>query len=135
MTKKRSNNKPITSPNTDNSNKESEPTAMKVNFYTTAQGKCHYDEFLATLKDKKAKQQLISRLARIEHSGHLGDFKNIEGPIIELRIHYGEGYRIYCAQRGQELMIILTAGSKSTQKKKIQKTKKNWKEYQQSQNP
>lgn len=125
MTKQRSNNKP----------KESEPAAMKVTFYTTLQGTCPYDDFLATLKDKKAKQQLISRLARIEYAGHLGDFKNIEGPIIELRIHYGEGYRIYCAQRGQELMIILTAGSKSTQDKDIQKAKKHWNEYQQRQNP
>ena len=114
---------------------ENDPSNDWITFYTTAQGTCPYENFLATLKDKKAKQQLISRLARIEHSGHLGDFKNIEGTIIELRIHYGEGYRIYCAQRGQELMIILTAGSKSTQDKDIQKAKKHWNEYQQRQNP
>jgi putative addiction module killer protein len=35
--------------------------------------------------------------------GNPGDFKSVGGGILEMRIDYGPGYRIYYAHRGEQM--------------------------------
>lgn len=46
----------------------------------------------------------------------------LRGPL-QLRIDFGPGYRLYFAQRGKVLIILLCGGDKSTQARDIRKAK------------
>lgn len=71
------------------------------------------------LRDGKAKQKIDARIFRASQ-GNLGDAKFFSG-IGEMRIDFGPGYRIYFVQRGQELIILLSGGDKSTQSRDIKR--------------
>ena len=40
-----------------------------------------------------------------------------------MRIDYGPGYRVYFAQRGEALVVLLAGGDKSTQEQDIRQAK------------
>lgn len=79
------------------------------------------DEFarwLTGLRDHGAKQKIAIRLQRLKF-GHFGDVEPIGGGLSELRIHEGQGYRVYFRQNGQEIILLLCGGSKKTQQRDI----------------
>ena len=53
--------------------------------------------------------------------GNPGDHRNLTGGIAELRIDVGPGYRVYCTQRGDELIVHLAGGDKSSQQRDIKR--------------
>jgi putative addiction module killer protein len=59
----------------------------------------------------------------------LGDWKSIGGGVHELRIDHGPGYRVYYAQVGNALILLLCGGEKSTQTRDIEKAHAYWKDY------
>lgn len=87
-----------------------------------------FDAWLKALKDKTAKAKILFRLQRVE-SGNLGDFKSVGQGLYELRIPYGQGYRIYYKKVQNKLLLILLGGDKSTQTKDIEKAKRIWEQY------
>jgi len=48
---------------------------------------------------------------------------------MELRIHYGPGYRIYLGQGEDTLVVLLCGGSKSSQKRNIAHARAYWNDY------
>ena len=53
--------------------------------------------------------------------GNLGDYKQINKDIFELRLTFGAGYRIYFYKEDSKIILLLSSGNKSTQKKDIKK--------------
>ena len=81
------------------------------------------EEFVAWLDglpDKRAQIRIVARLRQAE-AGNLGDWKSIEGAVSEMRVDVGPGYRLYFTRRGTVLIILLTGGNKSSQKRDIRR--------------
>jgi len=75
------------------------------------------------LKDKKARAIIAARLFRLA-DGLSGDAAPVGDGVSELRIHYGPGYRVYFQQRGEEIIVLLCGGDKSTQERDIKAAKR-----------
>ena len=79
-----------------------------------------FDEWFRGLKDRVGKAQIALRLDRAVR-GHFGDCSAVGSGVMEMRIHFGPGYRVYFTQRGSVVYLLLTGGDKSTQKRDIKK--------------
>ena len=82
-----------------------------------------FEKWLAGLSDKTSKARILARLDSVR-LGNLGDWKAIGGGLRELRIHSGPGYRLYFVQRQRVVIVLLCAGSKSTQAKDIERARR-----------
>ena len=64
----------------------------------------------------------MARLTRIEQ-GNFGDCKSVGEGVLELRIDFGPGYRVYFVRSGPAVYLLLTGGEKSSQTRDIEQAK------------
>jgi putative addiction module killer protein len=69
---------------------------------------------LRRLRDANAVARIVGRIRRME-LGNPGDAKSVGRGVLEMRIDYGPGYRIYYVHRGSQIVILLCGGDKRTQ--------------------
>jgi len=105
---------------------EVKPKDLRV--YVTEEGREPFSEWLTTLRDVKARAKIRVRLDRVG-LGNFGDCHGVGEGVLELRIDYGPGYRVYFAQEGMTIVLLLCAGDKSTQAKDIVTARRYWNEY------
>jgi putative addiction module killer protein len=77
-----------------------------------------FDDWFGDLKDRRASARIQMRIDRAE-DGNFGDSKPVGEGVSEMRIDYGPGYRVYYKRAGQEVVILLAGGDKSTQEHDI----------------
>lgn len=101
----------------------------QVLIYETLDGACPFDEWLNDLRDRQARHRIIKRIARLR-GGNPGDYKSVDQGVYELRIDYGPGYRLYVALAGEQIVLLLCGGDKTTQQRDIDQSHAAWREYQ-----
>jgi len=77
-----------------------------------------FDRWLRNLVDRRGRARILARLESAQ-LGNLGDVKSLGDGLREMRIHSGPGYRVYFAQKGLVLLLLLCGGDKSTQVRDI----------------
>jgi len=102
---------------------------LEIRHYLTADGKDLIADWLRKLGDLQAKAAIVRRLNRLEQ-GHFGDFKPVREGVHELRIDAGPGYRVYYAQSGKTVMLLLCGGTKRTQDADIDRACACWRDWQ-----
>ena len=88
-----------------------------------------YVAWLGALPDRQAKARIVVRVNRMA-GGNLGDVKPVGDGVWEARIDYGPGYRLYYAQAGRRLILLLIGGDKRTQQSDIAKAHRYWNNWQ-----
>lgn len=99
-----------------------------VELYRLTNGKCPFDEWFLSLKQIDIRNRIRQRLIRLE-LGNLGDYKPLSDGLYELRLDMGGGIRIYFGFTGKTVILLLSGGDKSTQKRDIDKARKYWDDY------
>jgi putative addiction module killer protein len=87
-----------------------------------------FEEWFRDLDPVVAAKVTIA-LARLEQ-GNLGGLKSVGGGVLEHRIDWGPGYRVYLGRDGAALIILLTGGMKRRQQRDIERAKELWMDYQ-----
>ena len=77
-----------------------------------------FAKWLDGLGDIHGRARVQARIERLA-SGNPGDVKPVGEGVSELRVDYGPGYRVYYKKYGQNVVILLAGGEKSTQTKDI----------------
>ncbi|HEY8010934.1 MAG TPA: type II toxin-antitoxin system RelE/ParE family toxin [Rudaea sp.] len=74
------------------------------------------------LRDTAGRARVQARIERLAN-GNPGDHRNLQDGVSELRVDAGPGYRVYYMRRGNELILLLVGGDKSSQQADIRKAR------------
>jgi putative addiction module killer protein len=100
---------------------------ITIREYIDPKGRSSYARWFNRL-NAAAAAKVTTALVRMEQ-GNFSTTKGAGEGILECRIDFGPGYRIYFGRDGDALVILLGGGTKKRQKKDIENAKKLWKEY------
>jgi putative addiction module killer protein len=79
-----------------------------------------FQDWYDGLRDHEARFRIQIRIDRAQ-LGNYGDVKSVGSGVLEMRIHYGPGYRVYMVERGKQLIVLLAGGTKKGQEKDIKR--------------
>ncbi|MFM2443205.1 MAG: hypothetical protein RJB09_391 [Pseudomonadota bacterium] len=79
-----------------------------------------FETWLEAFLDKRTRRRIEVRVDRIAQ-GNFGDFKHVGGSVLEARLHFGPGYRLYFCQEGNTLIVMLAGGDKSSQSADVER--------------
>ncbi|GHT02282.1 hypothetical protein AGMMS50276_32100 [Synergistales bacterium] len=101
-----------------------------IKYYSTDSGFEPFIEWLSSFKDYKTRDAIRGRIARLG-SGNPGQYKDLGDGLLELKL-VGLGLRVYYAEIGDTMVLILGGGGKNTKKDQSQdiaKTREYWEEF------
>lgn len=104
----------------------------EIAHYLTPEDRDVYQEWLDSLADRHAKARVMTRVERLRQ-GNYGGCRPLENGVWELKIDWGPGYRIYYAQVGQKLVLLLLGGDKRKQATDIKAAVAYWRDWQRRQ--
>lgn len=103
------------------------PSEIEIDEYLNEAGDSPFGEWFAGL-DPIAAAKVTVALARIAR-GATSNLKGVGDGLMEYRIDFGPGYRIYLAWSGKRLVILLGGGDKRRQGNNIEAAKVRWTNY------
>ena len=102
---------------------------MTVREFLDRQGSSPFARWFGDL-DAKAAAKVTTALIRLEQ-GNLSNAKSVGAGVLEYRIDFGPGYRVYFGRDGDTLVILLGGGSKKRQNRDIATAQYRWRDYKQ----
>ena len=103
------------------------PGEATLQLYLSDDGRSPFGAWFGSL-DAIAAAKVTVALSRLER-GAVSNVKGVGEGVLEFRIDYGPGYRIYFGRDGDTLIILLAGGTKRRQGADIAAAKRRWKDY------
>ena len=100
---------------------------IALRYYLTEGEKSPFEAWFVSL-DPTAKAKVTVALARLEQ-GNTSSLKGVGEGVLECRIDFGPGYRVYLGRDGDTLVILLTGGTKKRQQREIEAAHVMWTDY------
>lgn len=102
--------------------------SKRVVYYVTKNGTAPFEDWLNKLPSPT--QAVIMRMVqRVASGGAKKSVAALKGGIFEIKIPRGPGYRVYFAESGNQLIVLLAGGDKKLQRHDIKKAKAYWSSY------
>jgi putative addiction module killer protein len=98
-----------------------------IRYYVASDGHEPFAEWFADL-EAVALAKVTRGLARLEQ-GNFSNVKSVGEGVLEYRIDFGPGYRVYFGRDGETLVILLTGGTKKRQQRDIDAARMYWRDY------
>lgn len=99
----------------------------QVVVYRDARGREPFGTWYAAL-DSRAAAKVTVALARLA-AGNRSETKSVGAGVLERRIHWGPGYRIYFGLDRTVLVVLLGGGTKKSQQRDIIAAQARWQDY------
>lgn len=98
--------------------------------YRTERGNEPYTEYLDKLRDERAEARILDGVKRVEEGkyGKVTTLTKGEG-VKEIVIDEGSGHRVYFAEEGKTIILLLSAGPKKSWKRDWKRAVSLWREY------
>ena len=100
---------------------------ITIREYIDHEGRSSYAKWFNRL-NAPAAARVVTALVRMEQ-GNFSNAKSVGEGVLENRVDFGPGYRIYFGRDGDQIVILLGGGTKKRQQKDIEAAKILWKEY------
>lgn len=100
---------------------------MEILEYLDTAGVSPFGEWFRDV-DLRASARITRILTRMAQ-GNLADTKSVGGGVLESRIDFGPGYRIYFGRDGDAFIILLAGGTKRRQQADIEAARARWADY------
>ena len=100
----------------------------KLQVYRDPDGREPFSIWFQSIRDTRVQDRIQARLDLVE-LGSLGDYGSVGDSVFELRLHFGPGYRIYFGQVDNTVILLLSGGDKSSQRRDIARAKTYWSQY------
>ena len=100
---------------------------IEIREYIDAKGHSPYARWFNRL-NAQAAAKVVAALVRVEQ-GNLSNVKGAGAGVLECRIDFGPGYRVYIGKDGDTLIILLGGGTKKRQQQDIETARDFWRDY------
>jgi putative addiction module killer protein len=104
-----------------------------LRYYLTAGGESPFESWFSDL-DAPAAAKVSVTLVRLGQ-GNISNGKSVGEWVLEYRIDWGPGYRVYFGRDGETRVILLTGGTKQRQQRDIERAKELWADYKRRRKP
>ena len=100
---------------------------MDIREYLAEDKTSPFGEWFGRL-DAQAAAKVAVAITRLG-AGNFSNFKGVGASVLEYRLNFGPGYRIYFARDGETIVILLAGGTKRRQQKDIESAQARWADY------
>lgn len=100
---------------------------MQILEYLDDEGRSPFGDWFDDL-DAAAAAKVTAAITRLG-GGNTSNVKGVGAGVLECRIDFGPGYRIYFGRDGEKIIILLAGGTKKRRQRDIELAQGRWKDY------